>query len=408
MRIENLRTEDAGEYRRIVADVHWESAPHPAQTLYFAVPHPFAADLQPSPDAFMLACLPFAVWWGEQRVQIEGALCTQFRDGLQAVMAIYARWYIHCRPLSIEPLDGYVPTVPRSPARTGSLLSGGIDGLAALRANRLDYPASHPEFIRDCIVLFGAADFENTAGGPVPERLAAFQRLASRLRELARSDDFQLIPVHTNTRLLSRTYVCWQAIGFGAANVAVAHALSRRFNKVLFASDGNGVDPIPAGSHPLLDQHFSTASVQVQHQQAVWTRIDKLRLLADWPQAMQLMQPCHYVKIPPDGRINCGHCEKCIRTMLGLLSIGKLSEADAFVENDVTPAMIRRIPIHNLGKAELLEQLVQPLRDAGRADLAREIQRRVLPVHVKHHIKSLIPAPVRRWKRTLAGKRRLH
>lgn len=406
MRIENLRTEEAGEHRRIVADVLWESAPHPAQTLYFSAPYPFAADLQPSPDAFMLACLPFAVWWGEQRVQIEGALCTQFRDGLQAVMALYAHWYSHCRPLSIEPLGGYVPTVPRHPARTASLLSGGIDGLTTLRANRLDYPASHPEFIRDCIVLFGAADFENTAEGPVPERLAAFQRLVSRLQTLAGSEEFQLIPVHTNTRLLSRTYTCWQAVGFGAANVAVTHALSRRFNKVLFASDGNGVDPYPAGSHPLLDQHFSTASVQVQHQQAAWTRIDKLRLLADWPPAMQMMQPCHYVKIPPEGRINCGHCEKCVRTMLGLLCIGKLSEAGAFVEKNVTAEMIRAIPIHNPGKAELLEQLVQPLRDAGYADLAHEIQRKVLPVHVKQQIRSLVPEPVRRWKRTLAKKLR--
>jgi hypothetical protein len=180
-------------------------------------------------------------------------------------------------------------------------------------------------------------------------------------------------------------------VGLGAASVSVAHALSRRFSKVLFASDGNGIDPAPGGSHPLLDQNFSTAAVQVQHEQTSWTRIDKLRLLAAWPSALRLMQPCHYISVPPPGQINCGRCEKCIRTMLGLLALGKLAEAGAFADDDVTPEMVRPIPVANQVKADLLQQLIDPLRAAGREDLVRVIRRKLLAFRWRKNYRRLKP-----------------
>lgn len=403
MKIRNLSVGDVADGRRVTAEVVWEDSARPPHTLYFETSKRFAADLQPSPDAFVLAALPAAVWFGERRVEIEGSLCTQFRDGLRAVMAIYARWYERCRPLSIEPLEGYAPTMPRPDTRTGSFLSGGVDGLAALRANRLDYANGHPESIRDCILLFGANDFQSTTEGPVPERLVAFRQLQSRLLDLAQSEDFELIPVLTNTRLLIRDYDCWTAVGFGAANVSVAHALSRRFSRVLFASDGNGVDAPPGASHPLLDQYFSTAAVQVRHEQATWSRVDKLRLLADWPPALRIMQPCHGVEVLPEGQLNCGHCEKCIRTMLGLLALGKLGDAQAFPGSDVTPAMIEKIPVLTAVKADLLRQLVEPLRSAGREDLVSAVQAKIAAFRRRERIRRLTPELVRRLKRSFAA-----
>ncbi|HEY2830575.1 MAG TPA: hypothetical protein VGJ88_10700 [Thermoanaerobaculia bacterium] len=406
MKIRNLSVDDVRDGRRITADIVWEDSARPSQTLFFETAYPFAADLQPSPNAFVLAALPAAVWRGERRVQIEGPLCTQFKDGLQAVMAIYSRWYPRCRPLSIEPLGGYTPTTPRPDARTACFLSGGVDGLTALRANRLDYPKGHPESVRDCILLFGANDFECTIDGPVPERLAMFREVQSRLSDLAVSEDFELIPVLTNTRLLIGDYECWTSVGFGAANVSVAHALSRRFNRVLFASDGNGVDAPPGASHPLLDQFFSTAALQVWHEHAAWSRIDKLRLLADWPPALRIMQPCHRIGVLPEGQLNCGRCEKCIRTMLGLLALGKLAEAEAFAGNDVTPEMIAAIPVLNPVKAELLRQLIEPLRGVGREDLISVLQTKTATFRRRERMRRLTPDFLRRLKRSLTAKGR--
>ncbi len=412
MRLRNLRAEQHGERRRVAADVVWEELERPEQTLYFEAPAPFAGDLDPSPDAFVLASLPFAVWNGERRIRIEGSICTRLRDGLQAAARIYTRWYDRCGPLSIEPEGGFVPTRPRSEPRTACFLSGGVDGLAALRANRLDYPRDHPDSIHDCLLLFGANNYEFDAAGPVAERLAAFEKLEQRLAGLAESEDFELIPIHTNARLLCPSYQCWTSIGFGAANTAVAHAFSRRFAKVIFASDGGGVDPPPGASHPLLDQHYSSAALHVHHEHAVMSRPEKLRLLAEWKPAMQIMQPCHYVKVPRDGLINCGRCEKCIRTMLILLALGKLAEASAFADDDVTPEMVEAIPIRTPLKAQLLEQGVAPLERIGREDLVEAIRRKTARFgreprsSWRHRARDLIRGVTRAGRRRRGGGRR--
>jgi ferredoxin len=390
----------------VAAEVAWEDLERPEQTLYFEAPAPFARDLDPSPDSFVLASLPFAVWLGERRLRVEGSICTRLRDGLQAAIEIYALWYDRCGPLRIEPEGGFVPVWPRSKPRTACFLSGGVDGLAALRANRLDYPRDHPDSIRDCLLLFGANNYEFDAAGPVAERLAAFERLEGRLAGLAESEAFELIPIHTNARLLCPSYQCWTSIGFGAANTAVAHAFSRRFTKVIFASDGAGVDPLPGASHPLLDQHYSSAALHVHHEHATMSRLEKLRLLTEWKPAMEFMQPCHYIEVPRDGWINCGRCEKCIRTMLMLLALGKLKEASAFADDDVTPEMVDAIPIRTRLKAELLEQCLAPLERIGRGDLVEAIRRKT---------ERFRSAPRSSWRRragdllrgvTRAGRRR--
>jgi hypothetical protein len=169
----------------------------------------------------------------------------------------------------------------------------------------------------------------------------------------------------------------------------------------MFASDGTGVDPPPGASHPLLDQHFSTAAVQVYHEHASWNRVDKLRLLAEWPEALRIMQPCHYVEIPPAGRINCGRCEKCVRTMLGLLSLGRLADTDAFEANDVSADMISAIPLHTPVKVSLLEQLAGPLREAGRDDLARAIENRLTAERRRKRWRRLVPGSLRRAKHSV-------
>ena len=404
MKIRDLSVDEVEGGRRVSAHIVWEDCARPSQNLYFETVYPFATDLQPSSNAFALAALPAAVWAGERRVQIEGSLCSQFRDGLQAVMAIYSRWYQRCRPLRIEPLDGFAPTTRRRDARTSSFLSGGVDGLTALRANRLNYPNDHPESIRDCLLLFGANDFECTVDGPVPERLAAFRQVQARLTDLAESENFELIPVLTNTRLLIGDYECWTSVGFGAANVSVAHTLSRRFTRALFASDGNGVGVPPGASHPLLDQFFSTAAVQVWHEHAGWSRIDKLRLLAEWPTALRIMQPCHRIEVLPEGQLNCGRCEKCIRTMLGLLALGKLRQAEAFAAADVTPEMVEQIPVLSKVKADLLRQLMEPLKRVGRDDLVSAVRARIAAFRRREQIRRLTPSFVRRLKRSFTAK----
>jgi hypothetical protein len=389
MKLTNLRTEDWGDRRRVSADVTWESADRPSQVLFFETAAPAAADLEPSPNAFVLASLPFALWQGEPRLQVAGALCPRLYHGLTAAMAIYAQWYSHCRPLEIEPLDGLVPSQPGPTPRTASFLSGGVDGLAVLRRNRLDFSLDHPESIQTALLLFGVNAFDMTESGAVPERLKSFQYTEKRLQQLGLAEHFELVTVHTNARLLSPNYHCWTTLGYGAANLSVAHVLSARWTRVLFASGGEGPNPTSGASHPLIDQFFSTAAVEVWHEQAELTRLQKLSLLAAWPPALAIMQPCHQIRVLRPDQINCGTCEKCVRTMLGLLVQGKLAQASAFQQDDVTPDMIANIPIHSAKKGDLLVQLLEPLAAIGRQDLVQAIRRKLRRAQVKRWLGSV-------------------
>jgi hypothetical protein len=126
--------------------------------------------------------------------------------------------------------------------------------------------------------------------------------------------------------------------------------------------------------------------------------------LAEWPPALRIMQPCHRVQVLPEGQLNCGHCEKCVRTMLGLLALGKLEESEAFADHDVTPEMIGAIPVLNPVKAELLRQLIAPLRSAGREALVSALQAKIGAFRRQERMRRLTPEFVRRFKRSLTAK----
>src|SRR2546430_10182606 len=115
MRIENLRTDQFSDRRRVVVDVSWEDCGRTTQEVYFETIAPFAEDLAPSVDAFLLASMPIATWLGERRILVQGSVCPRPRDGLQAVAPGFPSWHHRCRPVEIGPTAGGGP--PVAPAR---------------------------------------------------------------------------------------------------------------------------------------------------------------------------------------------------------------------------------------------------------------------------------------------------
>lgn len=379
MRIERLRKESSGGRTRVAADVVWETRNAPSQTLIIETSDAFDSDLEPSPDGFLLALLPIAQWEGEQRILIEGRVCTRLSDGLVSAMGLFQMWWPRCEPLCIEATEGFAPTVPRDQRRAASFLSGGIDALALLRMNRLDYPVDHPGHIRDCILLFGmnTYDLDGTAA-PRPERLAAFDENTRRMAALTDSVGATLIPIHTNIRSFYTEYRGWARIGFGAGMVGIGHCLSRRISRIEIASAGVGVKHDLVGSHPSLDHCFSTEAVTAYHAQTALSRFEKTRIVAEWPDGLAVVRTCFYRTIPEPGHINCGQCEKCIRTMLTLLALGKLEGAGAFPFDDLTPEHIEPLLIERDQDIMYYEQIIVPLIAAGRSDLVAPVRRKIV------------------------------
>jgi hypothetical protein len=296
---------------------------------------------------------------------------------LSAVTETFAVWYDRCHPLMVEATKGFAPSLPREGPRAAMFFSGGIDALSLLRLNQLEYPATHPGRIRDCILLFGVGRDEFTLTDAQSERLKEFHSYNSRMAAFAESATVTIIPFYTNIRSFYPPPSGWKSVGFGSGMLSTAISLSRRIDRVSLASAGLGTTMEPHASHPAIDHYYSTAAVSVYHSQPAFTRFDKMRIVAEWPEGLSILKPCLLDEMPTSDRLNCGQCEKCVRTMLGLLTLGKLREAPTFAFDDVTPKMLEPIWIDNPVTMPYYEQMIEPLRARGRPDLVASILKKM-------------------------------
>jgi hypothetical protein len=95
---------------------------------------------------------------------------------------------------------------------------------------------------------------------------------------------------------------------------------------------------LPYGSNPVTDWLMSSYAFQIVHDGAAFTRSEKVRELANWPEALRYLQVCWQ---GDQKDRNCGRCEKCIRTILNFRAVG-LGLPECFAE-DVTDSQILRL-----------------------------------------------------------------
>lgn len=377
MRILDLVREPVDDGIRVAATFRFEHCDLPEQRIFASCVGPGAEDLQPSPDAFLLIGLPLACWMGEQRVAIEGTICTALRENLEEAMRLFHHWYERAAPVAIDPSGGCRATRPRPERRAAMLFSGGVDSLTTLRANRDAYPLDHPDSVQEALFLIGLNTYDRPVGaaGPVePERLRAYESLVPRLRRLAEGADLEFTVLDTNARSLYPDWVSFREIGSAAAMLAHAHMLGRRITDILVSSTGYGVDPPPHGSHPALDGLYSTAAVRAWNTQPYMGRHEKLGIVAAWPEGLGALDVCFRFDPSADGPANCGTCSKCVRTMLGLLAHGRLADAHEFPCDDLTVEQVRAAPIRDMRSIFFLEPMVARLEAIGREDLAQVVR----------------------------------
>ena len=371
MRIESLRSEKTAPKARISATVIWEDCDRPTREIFYETDEAFAQDLTCDPHAFLVACIVPAMRHGEERITIDEAICPELHNGLMTVMGWLCKWYGPPRQVvRIEAKGGARLPVPRAAQRASSFMSGGVDSLATLRTNRLDFPPEHPRFIKDCLVLHG---FDIGGTTRTDKQLGSFERAVTALSALAADAHFTLIPVSTNVRQLDDddTFSLYEFQG--AVLSSVAHALSNRLTTVSIASSSDFDHVRPWGSHPLLDPNYSSTDLQILHDGLRFKRLEKVRLMADWDAALQNVRVC---TSNTPGMLNCGKCEKCVRTMTELLAIGKLDRAHAFPANDVSAELLASTDIADAADA-FYSELIPPLTAIGRLDLVKVIENRL-------------------------------
>ena len=157
MRIQNYITSFKNRRKRISAEIVWESADRPREEIYFEVDEQYRDDLSCNPDAFFLATIFPALYYGEERYSIEGRVCPVLYQGVKDVLGFYYHWYFQNRqhPMKLKVRTRSVDKDQNQKKNAGFFFSGGIDSYASFIDNRRLFENEHSRSISDGIMIFG-------------------------------------------------------------------------------------------------------------------------------------------------------------------------------------------------------------------------------------------------------------
>ncbi len=145
-----------------------------------------------------------------------------------------------------------------------------------------------------------------------------------------------LFLVSTNLREIMEHYISW-TYGHGV----VLHTLSMLFTcffKNIYIPGTVRIDQLaPHGSHPEIDEIWSTTAQKIIHHGSSRRRIDKvIENISQDDFAIQHLNVC-YKNV--GGFINCGVCHKCVITKLEFY-IARILEKSNFRDKTLTPEMV--------------------------------------------------------------------
>jgi len=371
MKISDFNITQNGDDIQANALVQFEDCDRGEKQIFIKTKKKYADDFTANPHAFLVGCLLPAIHLKEKRIFLDEEICPLLKESLNIAMAILKEWTRgQYQPLKIE--AKIKPDIkPLQHNRTGMFMSGGMDSLAALRLNRLNYPASHPGFVRDSFFLHG---FD--IGGVVERGMKyhVFERAKEAIYKITNDAKIELIPVYTNIRHLCDARDLWLDSFFGAVLASIAHTFSNRLNMVFIGSSYDIPNLHPCGSHPLLDPEYSSYDMRIRHRDYELSRIEKIKIVSKWDVAFQNFRVC--LANVPD-RLNCGKCEKCVRTMTELTALGLLHKTKAFVEDEILPEQISQFDITIRTRPPFYRPMIPLLKDQGRDDLAITIEKQL-------------------------------
>ena len=380
MKIENFTKQTNGNKTRVSATVIWENCDRSNESVFFETTAKYEDDLVINPNSWLLACTLPAMRYGEERIKIDAPISPEIKDGLINSMRCLIDWHGGDRKvIKIEaPIEPEVAFLDK-PERAAALFSGGIDALAMVRDNHLNFASDHPRHIKDGILVYGVLEGEN-------EYDPSFQNVVKAVDTMAEDAGIELIQVYTNAyahfRDLDADFSFWRFEYHGSFLAAIAHAFAPRFSYASIASTYDFANLEPWGSHPLLDPLYSTTSLKVRHENAALSRLEKTKLVGEWDVALKHLRVCNEKESYSEGNYNCGKCEKCVRTMTAFLSLGLLDQITTFREKDVSKEkLVNTCYLSDSYEENCYRELIEPLTNLGRHDLVDGIYQIIRRYH---------------------------
>ena len=311
-------------------EMHTKSIHFPP-SMWFAIsgtdPH-FVPGLS---DAFLASLVVAAMKLGED-IRVEGSVSSRLAHGISHYQRILNTWW----PESFKVIDIEFETLverreDHRPEGVGCTFSGGLDSFHAvseLLPSNMPLPAYR---ITHALMINGfdqLADFQHK--GISRQMYKIYSSVLAKW-------GVELLMMQTNQKYFRGAAMprVDSVHSYSSALAACGHSLGGIFGRFNIAGHGGYAyfNLTPYGSNPVSDHHLSSDHLQVIYAGSSTTRTGKLELMADSPEVQNNLRICLH---PPSfdrhagGVTNCGECDKCVRTVVGLMILGKLDLFSTF------------------------------------------------------------------------------
>ena len=368
MRIDDISIATTNGGARLTARLTWENSSRQPFDLYLESTNAPLMSADQAGNALLAIGFPLAFQDGERRLAIDGEVCPMLADNMLTVLDCWNTWQPDDRrSIRIEPRKSAAPSVVRQ--RASGFLSGGVDSFHMLQRNLKLYARDTPKAI-DQVILVHGFDIGKRARNAEE---ALFEATAQRLATVCEPHKIRLATCRTNLRHIKLEQGFWTDRFYGAAVMGVGHALVPGDAYLMLAGTYNFANLGPIGSNPAIDVQFSSQRLQIVHEGLRFSRQQKITELLQWPEAIDNLRVCAF-----DGRddYNCGTCEKCVRTRLGLLGAGSRHSA-AFGDHDMDAKLLAAIELDTGYQFACYTEIAEALEQRGEAVLARGIRDRL-------------------------------
>jgi hypothetical protein len=290
------------------------------ERLWFRFPKRYEQWLGDTAEPFVAALLPIAMLL-KRPLRIEGAVSPLFFAGCNQIADLYHRWDSKLALPGLE-VAGFAP--PRKPtgSAVGCFFTAGVDSFYTVLKN-LDRETGDSR-ITHLVFVRGYADcpLDN-------EQL--FAGLRAKLESIAAALRLELVISSTNLKNFTPAPgPGWDRHG-SSQLVPAGLALARGFRRLYIPAGDAYATLSPWGSHPNLDPLWSLENLEFRHDGCEAYRSQKLEwYVATSRLALEHLRVCSY---EGSGLQNCGCCEKCIRTQIGLAALGVTMPVGLFAEN---------------------------------------------------------------------------
>jgi len=312
-------------------------------------------EVTPSADAALAACLMPAMRTGG-RLEIEEPISPRLLSNQREYQAIQRVWsyswnYDEAPLEEVEVIAPVRPAERRQPTgRVAAFFSGGVDSFATIFSNP---DVTDLVFIRGVDILPRLAHQQGLA-----------DRVETRLRAAAEELGKPLHVVETNVRDLSDPLIRWECY-FSSPLLAVSHFFAPLFDRVLITGDADHETQPPIGTALMIDHLWSSETLEVVDFGGRLSRHQRVGLIAEDPVVRRTLRTCWE---NPDGAYNCGHCRKCVQTMISLDLHGALQGVETFPPEP----NLDLLPDFDLNQSISLtiwEDLLADIREKGRTEM---------------------------------------